>query len=283
MKTSKKTAVQEQFFKMPPTARIEEISADLNRLKEEEGRLAARLAASQTGEHIYIRMCGKAAKWYVIKDGMRTYLPKSERKKAIQLAKLAWCQARLAEVRAEIDACEHYLKAFRSNTTHLQVLMANPGFCQLIGASSSNAEEWKKTPYQTNPNYPESLQFLTSSGLKVRSKSEVLIVTALEKYGIPFRYECLLETPAGPFYPDFTIRHPRNGRIYIWEHFGMIDNSAYAEVSLPKIGIYAQMGYFPNKNFIMTFETKEHPFNLPEAEELIRKYFSTDIGPRRRL
>lgn len=283
MKKSKKAEVPVKTITKPSIARVDEISADLLRLQEEEERLATRLAAAQTGEHIYIRMYGTAAKWYVIKDGTRTYLPKSEQKKAIRLAKLAWCQARLAEVRAEIKACEHYLKAFRGSTTHLQDLMENPGFCQLIGAASPDSEEWKKSPFQANPTHPENLQCLTSSGLKVRSKSEVLIATALEKYAIPFRYECRLDTPEGPFYPDFTIRHPKNGRLYIWEHFGMIDNNDYSEASLPKIGIYAQMGYFPNENLIMTFETKEHPFNLPEAEALIRQHFPTDIGSRRRL
>ena len=270
----------EETISVPSIARAEEIRMDLERLRKEEARLAHVLAASRTREHLYVRMCGNAAKWYVIKDGVRTYLPKSERPKAVRLAQLAWCQARLAEVRAEIEACENYLIAFRSRKTHLHSLMENSGFRELISSVDSDAKAWVHAEYETNPKCPENLQYMTSSGLKVRSKSEIMIAASLEKYGIPFRYECLLETPAGPFYPDFTIRHPQTGKLYIWEHFGMIDDNAYAATSLPKIGVYAQMGFFPGDNLLMTFETKERPFNQANAEALVCQYFPTPIGRR---
>lgn len=268
----KREVNQVQHFPIP--ARAEEIQADLQRLKDEEKRLAKVLAADKHPKRrLYIRQCGNASKWYLVEDGVRTYLPKSERPLATKLAQKSWYQARHIEVQTEITACERYLRAFRGKKSQLQMLLSNREFCRLVGTSKPDILAWKEASFQTNPTHPENLIHVTNSGLKVRSKSEVLIATALEKYGLPFRYECLLETPAGPCYPDFTILHPQSGRLFIWEHFGMIDNPSYAATSLPKIGTYAQLGYFPNQNLIMTFETKGHPFNIPEAEEMVHKYF----------
>lgn len=35
-----------------------------------------------------------------------------------------------------------------------------------------------------------------------------------------FRYECLLKLGDSAYYPDFTIKHPKTGKTYYWEHFG---------------------------------------------------------------
>ena len=55
-----------------------------------------------------------------------------------------------------------------------------------------------------NP-YPKTEELVTNNGEIVRSKSEKIIADLLFMLGIPYVYECPLDTPGGTIYPDFTI------------------------------------------------------------------------------
>lgn len=52
---------------------------------------------------------------------------------------------------------------------------------------------------------------------------------------IPFRYECALYLNGVLVFPDFTIRHPKTGEVYYWEHFGLIDQPSYVKRTMEKI------------------------------------------------
>ncbi len=130
---------------------------------------------------------------------------------------------------------------------------------------------WKKSKRTKNDKHPESLQIEQKSGDFVRSKSESLIAMTLDKYGIAYRYENPLETPKGKFYPDFTIRHPKNHKTYIWEHFGMMDDEDYAAKVPEKLSIYLECGFVPGENLLMTFEAGGHPLTPHTIEEVIAR------------
>ena len=78
------------------------------------------------------------------------------------------------------------------------------------------------------------------------------------------------------YYPDFTIKHPRTGKIYYWEHFGMMDDEEYIKKACSKLQVYALNGIVPSVNLIMTFETSENPLGAEEVMELIEKYFDIE-------
>ncbi|MEE3482012.1 MAG: hypothetical protein VZQ80_08495 [Lachnospiraceae bacterium] len=258
-------------------ARIMEIKRDLQQLKKEERALSRALAKdTNDGRRLEISSNGQYSKWFVKEDGKKTYLPKSERDQAVSLAKSAWNKARLAEVRAEITGCQRYLNSFRGKTTHMKQLMGKPGFCDLLGQENTSAAAWAKAEYNKNPSHPEHLKFHTKSGLLLRSKSEAMIATMLEKYSIPFRYECQMDTSTGPIYPDFTILSPVTGKQYIWEHFGMVDNPSYAASVGQKLYTYAQLGYIPDENLILTYESHDHPLEPYRIEAVIRQYFLSE-------
>jgi len=50
-------------------------------------------------------------------------------------------------------------------------------------------ESWAKNSYRRNPYHEENLRYETTFGLRVRSKSELLIAELLYKYSIPFHYD----------------------------------------------------------------------------------------------
>ena len=80
----------------------------------------------------------------------------------------------------------------------------------------------------------------------------------LEQYGIPYRYEFpLVLKDHKTVYPDFLCLNVRKRKEYVWEHFGMMDNIAYANSNVNKIAVYELSGYQAGENMIMTFETSQ--------------------------
>ena len=153
--------------------------------------------------------------------------------------------------------------------------MQNEEFCRLLGVSMLDDNiEWMKEPYERSQKHPEHLIHKNSYGEVFRSKSEAMIAMCLRERGIPYRYECALTLNGEKFYPDFTIRHPRTGRIYYYEHLGKMDDPKYISDNIPKLSIYAMNGIAPGIDLIMSFETKMEPLNVYTIECLLDQYFS---------
>jgi ATP-dependent DNA helicase RecQ len=110
----------------------------------------------------------------------------------------------------------------------------------------------------------------TLAGELVRSKNEVIIANMLYQAGIPYTYEERLFAPDGSNrLPDFTIRF--NGKVYYWEHLGLLDQEDYQREWQEKSAWYQRT--FPGQ-LITTEETN----NLsPEASRLILTTFGIQI------
>lgn len=140
-------------------------------------------------------------------------------------------------------------------------------------STKTELEIWKNAEYERNTNYPEKLNVKGTQGKLLRSKSEAIIDRILYNAGIPFHYEEKLVLKNTFFYPDFTIRHPRTGAVYYWEHFGMMDNQDYINNSCIKLRTYCENGIVPSVNLILTYETLEHPLGIDDVEWLVSRYF----------
>ena len=95
----------------------------------------------------------------------------------------------------------------------------------------------------------------------------------LYKNKIPFRYECGLKLGDFTYYPDFTIRHPQTGETYYWEHFGKMDDESYSKNVFSKLQHYTSHGIVPTIQLITTYETKNNPFTINNAEKIVTDYF----------
>lgn len=112
---------------------------------------------------------------------------------------------------------------------------------------------WISSYYEKNPFRPENLKYRTKSGILVRSKSERIIADLLTKYGFLFRYEQKLVIGDNVYYPDFIIMLD-DGRMVIWEHFGLMDNEEYYLKACEKIENYRKAGFATHTNLICTYE-----------------------------
>lgn len=130
----------------------------------------------------------------------------------------------------------------------------------------------QNAPYPRADMYEENLKHEAIGGLMVRSKSEALIAFALDLAHIPFHYEEILELESKKIAPDFTILHPVTEERVYWEHFGMMDDVAYATETYKKLIAYGQNGILPGKNLIFTMETNAEPLGIREIQGMITHY-----------
>ncbi|MDD2484330.1 MAG: hypothetical protein PHQ50_04850 [Eubacteriales bacterium] len=128
------------------------------------------------------------------------------------------------------------------------------------GQNSSNSKHskeeraWLAASGKKNSYYPEGLLHLTANGEKVRSKSEALIAGLLHSYHIPYKYEEELMLEERIYYPDFTIRRPKDGKIFYWEHFGLVEDPEYARKMDRKLSDYRQSGIAQWDNLIASYD-----------------------------
>ena len=219
---------------------------------------------------------GKYLRWYHCKKGIRKYIPKKKRQFAEQLALRKYFTNQLSILKHEKSALEFYLRHHKANPTPEMPNIESPYFDLLKSyfiPTHDHFRQWMQEAYPKNETYPEQLIYKSSSGNVVRSKSELMIDMFLYMNKIPFRYECLLQIGDIAIFPDFTIMHPTTGKIYYWEHFGMMDVSNYCKNACSKIELYCSHNIIPSINLIMTFETKEHPLNTALIEKIVTDYF----------
>jgi hypothetical protein len=263
------------------------IQSEAERLEKEIRELQKRLEKAPKGS-LRCHKNGKTFRWYFIdetdhrekgKNAKRKYISKkTERPLAEKLARKAYDKRKLVGCKKELTALKRYLNYSNSEMMPEQrYLSENSGFRELLISDmtlmNKELEEWKAAGYPRNPFYQENLQVCSSDGTMVRSKSEALIASELATNGIPYRYECALELEGQTFYPDFTIRHPFSGKVFIWEHFGMVDQEEYLERTLKKLRVYLRNGFIPDINFIMTFETRQVPLGYDVVFRVIQDYF----------
>ncbi len=220
---------------------------------------------------------GKHRWYYRDEDSPRLrYLSRKERKFAEKLAEKRHDQLELALAENRKEAAAAYLRKINSEREEsLMRFQMNPVWFELLKNSGCDnlAEElrqWQNTEYRKNSNHSENLRFKVNADLTVRSKSEVLIAQSLEKYNIPYRYECALELGDAVLYPDFTLRHPQTGKIWYWEHFGLADDRGYIDVVQKKLHCYLVNNIVPTINLITTWETKASPLDPAMVEQNIR-------------
>lgn len=220
----------------------------------------------------------KHTKYYQSDGHQKVYISKSEKMLAEQLAIKKYLTLLKQELLNQLNAVNAYLKHHKSQELKsLQFLAKIPEFSDKIKSfcnpQMKEIQEWIKESYDTNRNNPEKLVFKSASGNVLRSKSEYMIDVNLNLRGIPYRYECALELGDVVYYPDFTICHPKTGKIYYWEHLGLMDNHDYVTKVISKLRFYCENGIIPGINLILTSETKDVPLNPRHVEELIECYF----------
>ena len=104
----------------------------------------------------------------------------------------------------------------------------------------------------------------TKSGEMVRSQKEAMIADYLYDNNISYQYEPVLclRNEDGPCIdgtlirrPDFAILNPRNNKLLLWEHCGMLSDEKYKERWERKKKLYLKHQIKEGTNLIITDDT----------------------------
>ena len=130
---------------------------------------------------------------------------------------------------------------------------------------------WSMTKSQQNK-YKENELHHLYNGIYYRSKSEAMIAALLTSYGIEFKYEVKLSLNGFNVYPDFYIKRPKNAKIYIWEHFGLVADETYLNKTFSKLNNYHRGGYDLWDNLIISFDQEDGSLNIDTIDKIIQLF-----------
>lgn len=255
----------------------ERMLAEHDRLQTQINSLQEQLSTFPDGKLVCTHN-GKYLKWFQSDGHTQKYLTSDDHSLIEQLAIKKYLTLQLENLLHEQKAITFYLRHHNADNDKAEKLLTNnPEYQTLLSSFftplSQELSSWATSSYIRNTSYPELLIHKTISGIYVRSKSETIIDMFLYKNRIPFRYECALQLGSSTIFPDFTIRHPKTGKFFYWEHFGLLDNKNYIQNMNSKLQLYINHGIIPSVQLITTYETKEHPLNSEIIEKIIEYYF----------
>lgn len=214
-------------------------------------------------------------------DSHGDYIPKKKLKLAESLAQKAADEKDLKKLEELLGKLNKFIKTcdpVKFNQMYLNLSPARRSLVTPVRYPDKMFEEiWSSVDYIKKPFEPDSAEIYTHERLRVRSKSEVIIAETLERLKIPFRYECPLKLKGfGVVHPDFVCLDARRRCVHIWEHFGMVDKSDYAENMVRKISAYNDNGFLLGDGLIITCETALQPLNANRLNSFVMSYFKKE-------
>lgn len=103
------------------------------------------------------------------------------------------------------------------------------------------------------------------NGIRMCSRTEVVIAQNLDALGLQFKYEPLLIIGDEFYYPDFIVYLPELHRCFFIEFLGRLDDKKYCVKNGLKIGDYLYGGMIVDKDLLLLCGTK---LRMPTSEEI---------------
>ncbi len=210
-------------------------------------------------------------------DFTGTYIKKKERNQAVALAQKEYDQKVIDSVTPELYFLKRLISIYEKNPVDLIASKMHPGKVALIRQVQQPDAEfvsgWLAQELPQNDHHTESLKYETAKGVKMRSKSEVLIANVLDEFQIPYLYEKPLRFDDGTMLlPDFTLLDVKNRKEVYLEHFGLIDEPEYMARTFEKIREYESNGYFLGQGLLITYESSDKPLDLRQFRRMIEEW-----------
>lgn len=210
-----------------------------------------------------------------------TYLSKKKNLKLIkQLAQKSYDAKVLRAAEQELHAWQALARFFPDQTVEEVYDTLSPARRQLVTPIRLTDEEyrkqWEAVTYEPGYFRPDTSEYLTDRGERVRSKSEQLIANLLNRLGIPYRYEypttIMVDGRPKTWRPDFLILDVKNRREFFLEHLGRLGEPEYAKNAFQKMRVYEENGMNEATNMLYSFETNDVPLDLQLVElKVLRK------------
>lgn len=250
------------------------------------------LLKNAPSDHLRVSPHNGSFQYYLVtkesgKKGL--FIPKRNWDVAKRIAQRDYDSSLLEKLYDQLRVLQACVAGYRPECAESCWSRQHPSRCRItqprLISDDEYANDWENVEYHGHSFEKECPVLRSAKGERMRSKSEVIIANALFHFRVPYRYEfplrlkissCSREESSKKktivVSPDFTCLNKKKRKEFIWEHFGLIDNSAYASNMALKLDEYQKNGFFPGENLIMTFETSERPLDYETVEMLVRKY-----------
>lgn len=223
---------------------------------------------------------GNRAEYYWRKDTDNTtgtYLSTTSIGTAEFLAQRTYDKAILKYAKVELNRINSLLKHHQSHNIDRIYEDYCPARKNLVNPIAMTDDEYiaafLSQEYVGNPYRPEDRIHESKLGVKMRSKSEVLIANIFTDIGAPYLYEFPVNLGFwGLRFSDFLVLNVRLRKIFYCEHFGMMDNSEYCAKNLEKIHAYERNGHFPGSDLILFHETSDKPLDTKLVRSIAEHY-----------
>lgn len=137
----------------------------------------------------------------------------------------------------------------------------------LIEYRCEDHREWANREYPKNTYEYRGLH-LTSFGLRVRSRGEIVIAEVAHGLGIPFRYDQIITLDDGStLSPDFSFEDKDYEEFYI-DYCGMMDDPGYVKRHLIRRGHY-ERNRINEWNNIRYIYSKDDSLNAAEVKHIL--------------
>ena len=221
---------------------------------------------------------GDNYQYFLRKHGAETngkYINKKEMKVATSLAQIEYDEKLIWKLNKSIRALRSLEAVWEDDMFDQTVGQMAPGKRPLVKPPLPSDEDfirdWRDQKFEPLEFDENSQEYYTRRGLRVRSKSEILIADTLEDMSIPFLYEKPLHLDSGIVHPDFTLLNIKERKEVYWEHFGIMDDMEYRNSAFRKIRQYELNGFYRYDSFIWTEETGRYPLNTKSLRKMVQK------------
>ncbi len=210
-------------------------------------------------------------------DGKRVRRGITKDKVMVQeLARKKYLQKSLQFLENNIPLLEKLVAIHKAPTAEniIEALSATRAQLQLTEESflpkEKQQNQWADADFEQSTYNLSEKKHITARGLKVRSKSEVIIAEKLDAYKIPFRYEQMVHIENQSLSPDFVIL--KKEELVYWEHCGLVTDPQYMKHHKWKLQMYEKAGIVPWKNLIVTYDDENGNLDARIIEsEIINK------------
>jgi len=210
------------------------------------------------------------------KDVVGVYISKKNLNQAKALAQKEYNKILIKTIDEELAALERYKNFASNNPCQVAMERMNPKKVDLVTPQVLSDEEylekWKSIEYEHLGFAPDDDEHYTDGGVRVRSKTELIIGNMLEANNVPYHYEKPIMLGRIKVHPDFTLMDLKNRKEVYWEHLGMMDNPNYCESTMKKMRSYEKAGIYTSDRLIITMETGSNAFQNNNIRELIKKF-----------
>ncbi len=221
--------------------------------------------------------------WHCFVNGVKKYLPQSDYACIRELAQKRYYELVLEDLRKQRATLERLLQDYAPDDCEGIYASMRPEIQNFVKTMFPTCEEfvaaWKSVRYRGKS--LEGASLVSVDGVKMRSKSELMIANALSASGVPYRYEFPHKmnwrdadgrVRQVKVFPDFTCLNVRTRREFVWEHFGMMDDADYVGETMEKLDVYERNGLLLGENFVFTMETRARPLDSRRIQRVIERF-----------